>query len=150
MCGVLGGEAVTNMPLDVLHHDDRVVDHNADGEHETQQREIVERKAKSRHDRKSADQRNRNRHDRDDGCAPTLQEQDDDQNDQSRRFEDGFVDLIHGLGDEFGRIEGYAILQAGGEIAPRRLHCRNDTIGGLQGVGAGLLEDLDRLRRYPV
>ena len=62
------------MPLDIFDHDDGVVDHDADREHETEQREIVDRKAERGHRREGANQRHRDRDDRDDGRTPSLQE----------------------------------------------------------------------------
>jgi hypothetical protein len=60
-------------PLDILHHHDGVVDHDADREHEAEQSEIVDGEAERRHHRKGADQRHRDRDDRNDRGPPALQ-----------------------------------------------------------------------------
>ena len=44
-CGVVRAKARLDIALDVLHHDDGVVDHYADRQHEAEQRQVVERKA---------------------------------------------------------------------------------------------------------
>ena len=46
-----------DVAVDVLHHDDGVVDHQPDGEHHGQQRQQVEAEAEGEHDRGRADQR---------------------------------------------------------------------------------------------
>ena len=46
---------------DVLEHDDRVVDHDADREREREQRDHVEREALQPHQRERADDRDRDR-----------------------------------------------------------------------------------------
>ena len=67
-------EPCLDVALDVLHHDDRVVDHDADREHQAEQRKIVEREAEHRHEEECADQRHRNGNDRNDRGTPRLQE----------------------------------------------------------------------------
>ena len=39
--------AEADVALDVLHHDDRVVDHDADGQHHAEQRQRVQREARA-------------------------------------------------------------------------------------------------------
>ena len=63
---------------DVLEHDDGVVDDEAGGEHEREQRQDVEREAHHVDQRQRADQRHRDRHRRDQRRAPVAQEQADD------------------------------------------------------------------------
>ena len=50
-----------HVPVDVLHDDDRVVDHQADREHQRKQRQQVDRVAEDQHDEERADQRQRHR-----------------------------------------------------------------------------------------
>ena len=80
--GVVWRESRLNVALDVFDDDDGVVDHNADGQHQAEQRQIVEREAEHRHHEKRADQRHRDSDNRDDGGAPCLQKQDHHQHDQ--------------------------------------------------------------------
>ena len=45
-------KAGRHVALDILDHDDGIVDHDADREHEPEQRQIVQREAERRHDAK--------------------------------------------------------------------------------------------------
>ena len=82
--GVARTKAPLDIALDILDHDDRVVDHDADREHQSEQRQIVERESEQAHHEEGADQRDRNRDDRDHRRPPGLQEQHDDENDEDR------------------------------------------------------------------
>src|SRR5262249_52638810 len=132
--------ARAQVALDVLDHDDGVVDHDADRQHEPEQRQVVEREAERRQDGEGADQRDRNGDDRDDGGAPGLQKQDHDEDDQSDGLEDGVLYRIDGLGDEVGGVVDDVVAQAAGEILRQIVHRRKDSFGGGEGIGAGALE----------
>ena len=83
--GLVGGlawaHAGPQIALHVLHDHDGVVHHDANGKDEAEQRQIIEREAERRHDEEGSDQRDRDGNDRNDGGAPGLQEQDDDDHD---------------------------------------------------------------------
>ena len=104
-----------DVALDVLHHDDGVVDHDADRQHQAEQREVVEREAEQAHHEERADQRDRDGDDRYDGGAPGLQEQDDHQHHQDHGLEDGLDHRLHRLLDELGRIVDDGVLKPGRE-----------------------------------
>src|SRR5882724_11868807 len=87
LCAASRGPRPAQIALDVLHHHDGVVHHDADRKDQAEQRQIVEREAERRHDEEGADQRYRDGNDRNDGGAPGLQEQDDHEHDQHERFE---------------------------------------------------------------
>ena len=79
---------VLHRALDVLDHDDRVVDHDTDGQDDREEREQVDREAQHRHPEERADNRNRNREGRDERRAPLLQEDvhhDRDEDDRDER-----------------------------------------------------------------
>ena len=80
--------AVLDMAMDVLQHDDGVVDHEADRQHHRQQRQRVDREAERIHQRKGADQRHRDGHQRDQRRAERAQEDEDDQHHQHDRLGD--------------------------------------------------------------
>ena len=83
---VRGVEPLRDHPLDVLQHDDRVVDHDADRQHQPEERQVVQAKAQRRHDRERADQRDRHVDHRQDHGPPVLQEhQHDERRPGSRR-----------------------------------------------------------------
>ncbi len=81
--------------LDVLDHHDRVVDDDADGEHQREQRHHVEREPERQHDREGADQGHRHRDQRDQRRAQVAEEQVDDDHDQ----DEGLDQRVHHLAD---------------------------------------------------
>ena len=73
------------VPVGVLQHDDRVVHHDADGEREGEQGEVVDREAEEVHDREGRDDGRRDREARDDRRPQVPQEDEDDDHDQAAR-----------------------------------------------------------------
>ena len=105
--------------LDVVHHrldhDDRIVDDDADGEHEAEQREHVDREAEQREEDERADERDRHGHQRNQRRAPVLQEDEDDDDDERDRFEQRVDDLVDALGDRQRRVERDQVLHVARE-----------------------------------
>ena len=101
--------------LDVMLHrlddDNRIVDDQADGEHEAEQRQRVDREAEQREHREGADQRDRHGDHRNERRAPVLQEQVDDEDDQEHRLGERDEDLADALGHRQRRVDGIAVLQ---------------------------------------
>ncbi len=64
-----------DIAIDVLEHDDRVINDNADSERETQQGEAVQRHIKGAHGRERRDDRDRNGQGGNEGAAETVHEQ---------------------------------------------------------------------------
>ncbi len=143
-------ESGRDITLHVLHHDDRVVDDDADREHQSEQGEIVQREPEQRHEEEGTDQRHRNGDDRNDGRAPSLQEQDHDQHDEKDRLEDGFLDGVDRLLDELGRIVDDGVLDAGRKATRELIHRGDDALGCRQCVRARPLEDPERHRGIAV
>ena len=112
-----GLKPARDVALDVLDHDDGVVDHDADRQHQAEQRQIVEREAERRHEEEGADQRHRNGDQRDDRRAPGLQEQHDHQHDQDDRLADRLLHGVDRLLDELGRIVDDVVFDARAETA---------------------------------
>ena len=142
--------ALCDVALDILDDDDRVVDHDADREHEAEQGQRIEREAERAHQRESPYERHRDRDDRDDRRAPRLQEDDDDEDDEDEGLEERLVDLAHGLGDELGRVVDDLVVDAGGEIALELVHLLDDALRGGERIAAGALEDGERHGRLAV
>ena len=90
-------QPVLDVVLDRLDDDDRVVDDEADREHQAEQRQRVDREAEQREERERADQRDRHREQRDQRRAPALQEDEDDEDDQDQRLEERLDDLLDAL-----------------------------------------------------
>ena len=138
--------AEPQIALDVLDNDDRIVDDDADRQHQPEQREVVQRKAESGEHRKGADQRHRDRYDRDDRGAPGLQKENDDEDDEDDGLEDRLLHFVDRFGDEFGRVVDDVVLKAAGEAARQLPHRRLESVGGRQGIRARTLEDQQRHR----
>ncbi|CNU49724.1 Uncharacterised protein [Salmonella enterica subsp. enterica serovar Bovismorbificans] len=75
------------MPFHVFDHNDGVIDNDTYRQDQTKQRKRIQRKAKQVHQGKGADQRNGNRHQRNNGRPPGLQEQHHDKDDQHEGFQ---------------------------------------------------------------
>jgi hypothetical protein len=72
------GQSQLDVVLDGLHHDDRVVHHEADGQHEAEERQCVDREAEQREDHERTDERHRHRQRRDQRSSEALEEDEDD------------------------------------------------------------------------
>ncbi len=148
--GVAGAEPPLQIALDIFHHDDRVIDHDADGKDETEQRQIIERYAEHVEDGEGADQRYRNGDHRNDGGAPILQKQADHPDDQQYRDEDGADDFADRLADENRRIVDDLVAHTRRKILGERFHRREDFVLDFERVRAGLGEYQQRQARSTI
>ena len=101
-----------NMVLDRLHHDDRIVHHQADGQHQAKEREGVDGKSEQGKDNEGSDQRNRDRQQRNERGSPALQKNEHHDDDQHQSFEDGVFDLLDARGDGECGVQRDHIVQA--------------------------------------
>ena len=92
------------MTLDVLHHHDRVVDDETDGEHDGEERQQVHGEPGDQHQEHRADERHRNRDDRNEHRSERAEEQEDDNDDDEQRlgqrpehFVDRILDVLGGV-----------------------------------------------------
>ncbi len=141
MRGLSSRHAFAQLALDILDHDDCVVDHDADGEHKSEQRQHVDGEAEALHHREGADERYGYGDERDDRRAPRLQEQQHDDDDEEDGLDDRQVELGDRGLDELGRVIDDAILEALGEALRQSLHLGLDGVRRVDGVGARLLSD---------
>ena len=81
-----------DVPHDVLAHHDRVVDQDADGERQAEQRHRVQREAERPHGDERREHRHRQRQAGDDRRAPRVQEQEHDRHGERRAFEQRLLD----------------------------------------------------------
>ncbi|KQP28159.1 hypothetical protein ASF27_05930 [Methylobacterium sp. Leaf102] len=107
-----------------------------------EQGQRVDGVAEHRHGGERADERHRDREQRNDGGAHVLQEDDDHEDDEG----DGFVGrhferLDRRAYEELGRIVGHSEFDARGPIALQRRHRGLDRFGALERVRARALED---------
>ena len=147
--GVTPAHAVLEMPLDVFDHHDGVVNHDADRQHETEQRQIVDREAERRHYREGADQRHRDRDDRNDRGPPALQEDQHHDDDERHGLVDGLDQLMDGLCDELGRVVADVVVEPFREARLQLDHGVLDALGGRQRIRSGALRHQHRDRRLP-
>ncbi len=129
--------------LNRLHDHDRIVDDQADGEDETEQRQRVDGETEQRKRRERPDERHRHRQHRNQGCTPALEKQEYDQHHQGYRLGEGLHDLPDAFRDRKARVQSIGVVNIVRErLFPSR-HELLDRIGHLHGVGAGSLKDGD-------
>ncbi len=136
-------EPLFEVSLDILDHDDGVVDDDADRQHQAEHRQGVERIAERREHREGSDQRDRDGDDGDDGRAPALQEDDDDEDDEDHRLQKRLLNLAHRFADEFGRVPDDPIFEALGESLGSVGELRLDAFGSGERIGARPLGDAE-------
>ena len=134
--GFARAQALPEISFDILHHHDGVVDDDADGEHEAEQGEIVQRKAEGGHHEERAYEGHRDGNHGNDGGPPGLQEQDDDEHDQRDRLEQRPDDLVDRLLNELRRVVDDTVFEAGREAPRQVLHRSQHGRGGREGVRA--------------
>ena len=79
---------------DVLAHDDRIVDEDADGERQAEQRHRVQREAAGEHGDERRDHRHRQRQAGDDRRAPRVEEQEHREHREERAFDERGLDAF--------------------------------------------------------
>ena len=119
---------LAHVALDVLQHDDRVVDDDADREHHAEQRQRVDRVAEHVEAGERPDQRNRHRDERDDRGAPALQEEIDDEEDEQHRLGERLHDLGDRHFDEARRVVRDRVGEALRELLRERGGARPDRL----------------------
>ena len=118
MRGLTRRQPFGDIALDVLDHDDCVVDHDAHRQHQPEQRQGVERVAECLECREGADDRHRNGNDRNDGGAPLLQEQHHDEHHEQGGLEQGLDHLMNRLSDEYSRVVDDRVVDSLRESSP--------------------------------
>ena len=142
--GVAGAQAVLDVVHDGLDDDDRVVHDDADGEHEAEHRERVDREAQQREEDERANDRDRHRQQRDDRGPHVLEKDEDDERDEDQRLDERLHDLVdRGLDRRRGVVDDL-VVQAGWKQILGRGHGLVDRLGRLELVRAG--EQVDRHR----
>ena len=129
------------MAVDVLDHDDGVVDDEADSDREGHQREIVEAEAHEIHEGGRAQQGEGDRDARDQRRPEAAQEQEDHGDDESHGDEERALNVGDGGTDGLGPVREDLDLDRRRE---RRLELGEDlldTVHRIDDVGRGLLED---------
>ena len=129
-----------------FHHDDRVIDDDADREHQPEQRERVDGKAQRGEGAEGTDERNGHDQDRNQRCAPTLQEQVDDEHDQHEGDDQRLDHLFQRLGDERRRAVRDRVHHARRKARCLVVHHLLDLLRRVERIGVRLQEDSDQRR----
>ena len=124
-----GAQAPVEVLLDVLDHDDRVVDHQADRQDQAAERQRVDREAEGRHHRERGDQRDRDRQHRDDRGAEALEEHEHDDHDQDERLDQRVLDLLDVLVHVVGRVVDDRVVEPFREARLEVVHLLADLRG---------------------
>ena len=138
--------AFLDVAVDVFQHDDGIVHHQADRQHQPEQGQHVDGEAHGVEEDEGADQRHRDGDEGDQGGAPVAQEQEDHPHDQHHGFEHGGVHGVDRFLDEDRAVEAdlelHACRQGGLQARQLGLHRARDC----QRVGGRLLDDAEAHR----
>ena len=139
-----------NIAFDVLNDNDGVIHDNADGEHQTKERQIVDGKAERMHHGKRANQRNRHRRERNDRRAPGLKKQHHDDDHESDGFQQrrdhGFNRAAH----ENRRVVNDRIINSRREFFLQLLHFGSHVVREIDCVRTGKLKNRDCRGRFVI
>ena len=132
--------AMLDVAIDVLHHDNGVIDHEADRDGERHQRQVVEAEMHQIHRRERAGERQRNGHAGNERRPEIAQEQKDHHHHEADGEDQRELDVGDRGADRHGAVEdGFDLHRrrnARGELRQFGL----DLVDGVDDVGAGLLE----------
>ena len=107
-----------------LDHDNRIVNHNTDGKHQSEQRQQVDAEARNRHESERTDQRHQNRNGGNHHRLHILQEHVGDDDHQEECLEQCLHNLMHGSVEEVFRRVQFGKLYPFGQIFRHLLHLR--------------------------
>ena len=83
------------MLFNILDNHDSIIDNEADSQHHGEQRQRIDGKVQYHESRQRTDKGYRHSQQRDECCAPALQEDKDYQHYQQKRFNKGFQHLVN-------------------------------------------------------
>ena len=129
-----------DVAIDVLHHDDGVVDHEADSDGQRHQRQVVEAEMHQIHRRERAGERQRHRHARNERRPEIAQEQKDHQHHQADGEQQREFDVQDRGADGDGAVENGFDLDRRRDARRELRQFGLDLVDGVDDVGAGLLE----------
>ena len=136
-----GGWPFLDAPVHVLDLDDGVVHHDADGEHDGEQRQHVDRCAEEGHHHEGRRDGDRDRHHGHDGGAPVAQEDQDDEDHQRHAFHEGVQHAVDGGADELALVIGDLGRGAGRKRGLELLQLLAHAIDDGERVGGRLAHD---------
>ena len=108
--------AFLEVAVDVLDHDDGIVDHEPDREDQREQRQKIDGESERQHDAERADERQRNGDHRDQHRARRSQKSEDHQHDDDERVDERHGDLVDRCIHEVRRVVHDVALEAAGQL----------------------------------
>ena len=142
--GVEGRQSEGDIALDVFDNHDGVVHHDADGQHQTEQRQRVDAEAEGEHHGKRSDEGHGHGGEWNDGSAPGLEKNDDHNDNQQDGLKECVDHRFNGMAHEDSRVIHHRVIDTVGEIFLQVGHCLADVLGKLEGVRARRLKDRKR------
>ena len=104
--------ALVDVVLHGFDNDDGIIDHQANGKHETEQRERVDRESERRKNDERSDERNRNREQRNQRSPPALQKDEDNDDHEAKRLKERQQYLVNAGRDGLGGVQRHAVSDA--------------------------------------
>ncbi|MNH04232.1 hypothetical protein D3C79_635220 [compost metagenome] len=134
------------MPVNVFHHHNGIVHHQADRQHHGEQGQQVERVAHHLHEEQYTDHRQRYGHHRNQYRAQGAKEQEHHDDDDQHRFAQGLDHFVDRGLDEPRGVVGNRHFQCRGQLAFQLRHDAPHFLDDIQWVGGrgGLDADIDR------
>ena len=133
-----------DVPVDVLEHDDRIVDDEADRENQGHHRQVVEAVPEQVHDGEGPDDREGQREARNDRRPHVSQEDEDHHDDEAERQEHRELDVAVRLADRLRAVVEHVHVDARRQLGAELRHEPLDGVGDFDRVGAGLALDAER------
>ena len=133
--GLLGWQSSFDVVRAVLHNDDGIVHHDADGQNQCKQGHQVYGETEGRHGNESADDGDRDGRGRNQHRPEVLQEQKNHDEHEDAGDDQGLIDAGDGLPDKFSRIVPDRIFQTLGKLLAHFSHGLIDTVGDSDGIG---------------
>ena len=137
------GDSLFDIARDALDDDDRVVNDDADRQHDSEQRCEIDAEPKRRHRGEGSDDRHGNGCCRDEHRPPILQEDENDDQNQNCGLDQGLINLSDRGSHELRRVIGCHIDKVRREALSEGVHLRLDSVGDRNGIGVRQEGDAD-------
>ena len=152
LCRLVGRQTgVMHLGVHRFDHDNGVVDDDADGHHQSEERDEVDGDAHHLHQEEGSDEGDRNRERRDE-CRPDVAQEDENhQRDEDKRLDEGVENLFEGCVEEARDVVGNLVIHSRREGFRFELgELGFDLTDDVVGVTAVALLNHDRGRRAAV
>ena len=141
--GLDRSHAIFDLGVDVLEHDDRIVHDETDREDDPQERERIDRETGGLHDCERAYDGHRDRHDRNQRCAPFAQEREHHEHHEHEGDEDGLRHLQQRAAHILGVVVRDVHLDIGRYFLADLFQPRPQRIDDLDLIRTGLLFEIE-------